>query len=254
MLRPRVIPCLLLTESGLVKTVKFAAPSYVGDPINAVRIFNEKEVDELVLLDIEASRQQRGPNFERIRDIVDEAFMPIAYGGGVTTVEQGQQLVRLGIEKVVVNKAALGGYQLLRGLADELGSQAVVAAVDVKRDWLGRHKVYDTTAGKTVELDLVQHVQSAVAHGAGEIFVNDVSRDGVGGGYDIELLRTVAGAVSVPVIVCGGAGTLVHLREAIGAGASAVAAGSMFVYLGKHRAVMINYPQSAMLREAFGDA
>lgn len=253
MLRPRVIPCLLLTGGGLVKTVRFAAPGYVGDPINAVRIFNEKEVDELVLLDIEASRQSRGPDFARIEDIVNEAFMPIAYGGGVATLAQAQQLVRLGVEKVVVNKTALGGYGLLREMADQLGSQAVVMAVDVKRDWLGRYRVYDATSGATNNLDLIAHVQAAVGNGAGEIFLNDVTRDGVGQGYDLELLRKVSSAVSVPVIACGGAGTLAHLREAIGAGVSAVAAGSMFVYLGKHRAVMINYPQPAVLWETLRD-
>ena len=254
MLRPRVIPCLLLARSGLVKTVRFDAPSYVGDPINAVRIFNEKEVDELVLLDIEASRQRRGPDFERIRDIVNEAFMPIAYGGGVTTLAQAQQLVGLGVEKIIVNKAALGGYELLRDIADHLGAQAVVMAVDVKRDWLGRYRVYDASAGVSRDHELLDHVRAAVANGAGEILVNDVTRDGVGKGYDVELLRKVSAAINVPVIACGGAGTLAHLREAIDAGASAAAAGSMFVYLGKHRAVMINYPQPAVLREMLRNA
>lgn len=249
MLRPRVIPCLLLAASGLVKTVRFDAPSYVGDPINAVRIFNEKEVDELVLLDIDASRQRRGPDFDRVQDIVNEAFMPIAYGGGVTTLAEAQRLVGLGVEKIVVNKAALGGYDLLRSMAEHLGAQAVVVSIDVKRDWMGRYRVYDASAGANSDHDLIEHVRAAVASGAGEVFVNDVTRDGVGKGYDLELLRKVCAAVEVPVIACGGAGTLAHLREAIAAGVSAVAAGSMFVYLGKHRAVMINYPQPAVLRE-----
>jgi cyclase len=250
MMRARVIPCLLLSERGLVKTVKFEAPGYVGDPINAVRIFNEKEVDELVLLDIDASRQRRGPDFERIQGIVDEAFMPIAYGGGVKTLSDAQRLVRLGVEKVVVNNAALRGLGLLREMADQLGVQAVVMGVDVKRDWMGRHKVYDAAERRTLDVDLVAHVSAAAAAGAGEIFLNDVTRDGVGKGYDVELIRKVTDAVDVPVIACGGAGTLDHLREAIVSGASAVAAGSMFVYLGKHRAVMINYPQARVLRES----
>jgi imidazole glycerol-phosphate synthase subunit HisF len=252
MIRARVIPCLLLTESGLVKTVRFDEAKYVGDPINAVRIFNEKEVDELVLLDIQASREGRGPDFDRVQDIVNEAFMPIAYGGGVTQLAQAQQLIRLGVEKVVINHSALGGYGLLREMSEHLGAQAVVMSVDVKRDWMGRYKVYDASARATVDLDLVEHVRAAVAAGAGEIFVNDVTRDGVGKGYDLELLRKVSAAINVPVIACGGAGTLAHLREAIDAGVSAVAAGSMFVYLGKHRAVMINYPQPAALKETFG--
>lgn len=254
MLRPRVIPCLLLKDGGLVKTRSFAAPSYVGDPINAVRIFNEKEVDELILLDIQASRNGRMPDFALIREIVNEAFMPVGYGGGVTSAEQAVSLINLGVEKIVVNKAALGGTRLLSEMADRLGSQAVVAAVDVKRDWLGRYRVYDATLGKSIDLDAVEHVTAAVKAGAGEIFINDVQRDGTGKGYDLELVRRVAREVGVPVIVCGGAGTVAHMREAIVAGASAVAAGSMFVYLGKHRAVMINYPASQVLQEAFKDA
>jgi cyclase len=208
-------------------------------------------VDELVLLDIRASRERRAPDFERIQGIVNEAFMPIAYGGGVTTLSHAQQLIRLGVEKVVVNKSALGGYGLLQEMSESLGAQAVVMSVDVKRDWLGRYRVFDASAGATVNVDLLEHLRAAVRAGAGEIFINDVSRDGVGKGYDIELLRMVSGVVQVPVIACGGAGTLAHLREAIDAGVSAVAAGSMFVYLGKHRAVMINYPQAAVLRETF---
>jgi cyclase len=253
MMRARVIPCLLLSSAGLVKTIKFEKPSYVGDPINAVRIFNEKEVDELVLLDIDASRERRGPDFDRIADIVNEAFMPIAYGGGVTRLDEAQRLVRLGVEKIVVNQAALRGYRLIGEMSEHLGAQAVVVSVDVKCDWMGRYKVYDAAARATVDLDVLEHVRAAVAAGAGEVFVNDVMRDGVGKGYDLELLRRIAGAVDVPVIACGGAGALAHLREAIGAGVSAVAAGSMFVYLGKHRAVMINYPQPAVLRETLRD-
>jgi cyclase len=253
-LRRRVIPCLLLKGGGLVKTVGFKAPGYVGDPINAVRIFNEKEVDELVLLDIEASRLRREPDYERVREIVSEAFMPIAYGGGVRTVEQGARLVALGVEKIVVNSAALEGYELVRGLAARLGSQGVVVAVDVHKDWLGRYRVYSAAAQSNTDKDLLEHVRQAVAAGAGEIFVNDVLRDGGGEGYDLDMIRAVVGSVRVPVIACGGAGSLEHLRQAVGAGAAAVAAGSLFVYMGRHRAVMINYPAQPVLRDLFKDA
>jgi imidazole glycerol-phosphate synthase subunit HisF len=251
LLRTRVIPCLLLKKGGLVKTVGFASPKYVGDPINAVRIFNEKEVDELLLFDIEASKTGREPDYSHIQDIVSEAFMPIGYAGGVQTVEQAQRLVGLGVEKVAVNSAALRGLTLISEMAVLLGSQSVAVAVDVKKDWLGRYRLFDSSVGKPVEGDVVGHVQKAVEAGAGEIFVNSVERDGTNKGYDLELIRKVANGVHVPVIACGGAGKLEHFREAVDEGAAAVAAGSMFVYVGKHRAVMINYPAYNVLQELF---
>jgi imidazole glycerol-phosphate synthase subunit HisF len=253
MLRARVIPCLLLKGSGLVKTVQFAAPKYVGDPINAVRIFNDKEVDELILLDIDASRRGGDLDYERIRDIVSEAFMPVTYGGGIRTVQQAQTLVSVGVEKIVVNTAALHDMNLVRGIADRLGSSSTVVAVDVKKDWLGRYTVYSAAAGKATGKEPIEHLKEAVDAGAGELFVNDVARDGTCKGYDLDLVRKVTSAVNVPVIASGGAGMLEHLREAVSAGASAVAAGSMFVYVGKHRAVMINYPPYQVLQELFAN-
>jgi cyclase len=236
-----------------VKTIGFKDPSYVGDPINAVRIFSEKEVDELVLLDIEASRQGREPDYGQIRDIVSEAFMPVGYGGGVTTTEQARRLASLGVEKVVVNHAALSGFDVVRQISDSLGAQSTVVAVDVKRNWRGQYRVFDATTGKSLDVDAVDHVRQAANAGAGEVFVNDVTRDGTGKGYDIELVRRIVGSVDIPVVVCGGAGSLEHVREAAAAGASGVAAGSMFVYLGRHRAVMINYPAYGALQEVLGD-
>lgn len=253
MLQVRVIPCLLLKNRGLVKTIGFADPKYVGDPINAMRIFNEKEVDELILLDIEASRQGSEPDYAQIQEIVSEAFMPIAYGGGVTRVEQAQRLVSLGVEKVVVNTAALHNGNLVQSMADRLGSSSTVVAVDVKKDGLGLYHLFSSAIGKDVNRDPVEHIQQVVAAGAGEILINDVARDGKGIGYDLELIRRVTRSVDVPVIVCGGAGTLDHFREAVLTGASAVAAGSMFVYVGKHRAVMINYPRRDILKGFFKD-
>lgn len=252
MLRARVIPCLLMNASGgLVKTVKFAQPKYVGDPINAVRIFNEKEVDELILLDVEASRAARGPDLSRIGEIVDEAFMPIAYGGGISELSQARQLVSLGVEKVIVNGAFIDRPELIRELADTIGSQGVVAAVDVGRDLLGRRRVFDHRRKRVTGLDPVELVRRAVELGAGEVFVNDVSREGTGKGFDLELVRAMSASVGVPVIVCGGAGEVSDLRAAVDSGASAVAAGSLFVYIGRHRAVMINYPTHARLKELF---
>jgi cyclase len=253
MLRTRVIPCLLLKGGGLVKTIGFKNPSYVGDPINAVRIFSEKEVDELVLLDIEASKFGREPDYEQIRDIVSEAFMPVGYGGGVTMLAQARRLAGVGVEKIIVDHSAIADLGLVREIADSLGSQSTVVAVDVKRNWRGQYRVYDAVAGTITDKDAVEHMREAVAAGAGEVFVNDVVRDGTGKGYDIELVRRVAESVDVPVVVCGGAAALDDLREAAAAGASGVAAGSMFVYLGRHRAVMINYPAYSALREVLGD-
>jgi cyclase len=253
MLQTRVIPCLLMKNGGLVKTIGFADPKYVGDPINAMRIFNEKEVDELILLDIEASRLGSEPDYTQIQEIVSEAFMPIAYGGGVIRVEQAQRLVSLGVEKVVVNTAALQNVDLVRRMADQLGSSSTVVAVDVKKDRLGRYRLFSFATGKGVNRDPIEHIQQVVMAGAGEILINDVARDGTGIGYDLELVRKVTGSVDVPVIACGGAGTLEHFREAVSAGASAVAAGSMFVYVGKHRAVMINYPKLDILKGFFKD-
>lgn len=247
MLQIRVIPCLLLKNGGLVKTTCFSDPRYVGDPINAVRIFNEKEVDELILLDIDASRCIRGPDYAKVRDIVSEAFMPVAYGGGVTSVEQAQRLVSLGVEKVIVNTGALQDVGCIREIANRLGSSSTVIAVDVKKGSPGRYFVYVSATGKTTDQDPLKHLESAVAAGAGEVFFNDVDRDGTGQGYDLELVRRIADSVEVPVIACGGAGSLQHFSDAVAAGASAVAAGSMFVFIGKHRAVMINYPKRDIL-------
>ncbi|MDP2318091.1 MAG: AglZ/HisF2 family acetamidino modification protein [Acidobacteriota bacterium] len=253
MLRTRVIPCLLLRRGGLVKTVKFADAKYVGDPINAVRIFNDKEVDELILLDIDATREKREPDYDRIQDMVSEAFMPVAYGGGVRTVEHASRIISLGVEKVVVNHGAQSDLDLVSRMAARLGSSSTVVAVDVKRDWLGRRRVYDHAAGKVTSLDPVSHLLAAVSAGAGEVFLNDVDRDGTGKGFDLEMIREIAGKVRVPVIACGGAGAIPDLRAAADAGASAVAAGSLFVYVGRHRAVMINYPPYRTLVELFSE-
>lgn len=247
MARVRIIPCLLLRSHGLVKTRKFKDPVYLGDPVNVVRIFNEKEVDELVLLDIDASKGGREPDYELIAEIAGECFMPIAYGGGVRTLDQARRLIRCGVEKVVVNTAATESYDLIREAAQVFGSQAVVGAVDVKRTLLGGYRVVAKSASVEVKLPLDEHIQALIAAGAGEIFLNSVDRDGTMEGYDLSLIRRVSQQISVPVIACGGAGTIEHLTAAVNEGASAVAAGSMFVFHGRLRAVLINYPQGLEL-------
>lgn len=241
-IRPRIIPCLLLRSNGLYKTVRFKNPVYVGDPINTVRIFNEKEVDEVVLLDFEASRSGRAPDFGKIGEIASEAFMPMSYGGGVTTVEQAQRILALGVEKIILNSAAVETPELVSELSAAVGSQSVVVAVDAKKNLFGRYQTTWQNTEKSKSTHPVQWAQEVCALGAGEILLNVVDRDGTSQGYDLELIREMAAAVSVPVVVCGGAGSKDDLAAALKAGASGAAAGSLFVFHGKHRAVLISYP------------
>lgn len=248
MLKTRVIPTLLLRGAGLVKTTGFRNPVYVGDPINAVRIFNEKEVDELVLLDITASRTGKGPAFATIENIASECFMPVGYGGGISTVEQIRKILNMGVEKVVVNAAALRNPQLVRDAVREFGSQAIVVSVDVKRKLLGRYEVYGDGGTKPTGHDPVAYARQIEERGAGEILLTAIDRDGTMKGYDVELVLKVTSAVSIPVIASGGAGTIADFGIASKrAGAAAVAAGAMFVFHGPHRAVLITYPSNAEL-------
>ena len=252
MLKTRVIPCLLLKDGGLVKTIRFSDPKYVGDPINTIKIFNDKEVDELMLLDITASRERKGPAFSTIAQIASECFMPLCYGGGVTSLEQAKRIVGLGAEKIAINHAAISRPTIIREIADALGSQAVVLSVNVKKNWRGKYRVLDSGTGKLTDLDPVDHADQLVAMGAGEVLVNDVDRDGTQQGYNLNLIRLFTDRLSVPVIACGGAWTTDHFRAVVKeSGASAVAAGSMFVFQGPHRAVLVSYPPYAELERVF---
>jgi cyclase len=246
----RVIPTLLLHGQGLVKTIKFKDPKYVGDPINAVRIFNEKAVDELVFLDVAATKEGRGPDFELLGEIAGEAFMPMAYGGGVTTLEQIRRIFELGFEKLIINSAAYRNPGLIAEAAAIFGSQSIVGCIDVRRTLLGRYELYSASARINEKVSLAEHLVSLTSSGVGEILVNSIDRDGTMSGYDLKLLREVCGAVNVPVIACGGAGKVDHFVQAVqDGGASAVAAGSLFVFMGPHRAVLINYPERRVLAE-----
>ena len=249
MIRPRVIPALLLKGQGLVKTVKFKDPKYLGDPINIVKIFNDKEVDELVFIDITATNENRRPAFEMLGKITSECFMPLGYGGGIRSFDDVKTLLNLGIEKVILNTSAVENPAFVTEVADYAGSQAVVVSVDVKKGFLGKYEVV-THSGKTgTGLDPVRHALEMEKRGAGELFVNSIERDGTMQGYDLDLIRRVAEAVQVPVIACGGAGNIQHLAEAIQqGGASAAAAGSMFVFQGPLRGVLISYPSQEELR------
>ncbi len=248
MLRARVIPCLLLRGHGLVKTRRFKDAVYVGDPVNAVRIFSEKEVDELVLLDIDATREGRELNYDLIAEVAGECFMPMAYGGGIRNLEQVRRLIRCGVEKVIINSAACESTAVIRTAADVFGSQAVVGAVDVHKQLFGTWRVMACSGSRETGLSLDAHLRALVDAGVGELLINNIDRDGMMNGFDLDLIKQVAAQVPVPVVACGGAGTVQHLRQAVReAGASAVAAGSMFVFHGKHRAVLINYPSAAEL-------
>lgn len=249
MLRPRVIPALLLKGQGLVKTVKFRDPKYLGDPINIVRIFNDKEVDELIFLDITATNENRRPPFEMLSNITSECFMPLGYGGGIRSMDDVKTLLSLGIEKVILNTIAVEKPDFVTEVANYAGSQAVVVSMDVKKGFLGKYEVV-THSGKTgVGLDPVSHALEMEKRGVGELFVNAIDHDGMMQGYNLDLVRRVAEAVNVPVVACGGAGNTQHLAEAIQqGGASAAAAGSMFVFQGPLRGVLISYPSQEELR------
>ena len=248
MLKTRVIPCLLLKNQGLVKTVKFKDPKYVGDPINAVKIFNEKEVDELLFLDITATVENRKPNFPIISDIASECFMPFGYGGGVKDLNDMKELFNLGVEKVIINSYAVENPEFIKKAADLFGSQSVVVSIDVKNTLLGKYEVFTYSGKKNTKLEPVNFAREMQEMGAGEIFLNSIDRDGTMQGYDIELIKLVSQSVTVPVVACGGAGKIEDFAEAVKkGGASAVAAGSMFVFHGKHRAVLINYPSVQVL-------
>lgn len=242
MLPPRVIPVLLLRGEGLVKGVRFRDFKYVGDPINAVKIFNEKEVDELFFLDIAATGEGRVPALDLVQRLADECYMPFGVGGGIRTVEQARDLLKAGAEKVSINTAAVADPSLITRIAEKFGNQSVVVAIDVQRGWLGGEKVYARNGGEKTARDPVAWAAEAQRLGAGEILLTSIDRDGTGDGYDLDLIRRVCAAVSIPVIACGGAGSVEHLREGLRAGAAAVAAGSFFVFHGRKRAVLINFP------------
>lgn len=252
MLRTRVIPCLLLKGLGLVKTVGFKKPKYIGDPINAVKIFNDKEVDELAFLDIDASVKDQPPKFDLISQIAGECFMPFSYGGGIKTLEEIKNILSLGAEKVVLNTSVFQNPGLIREAAAKFGSQSIVASIDVKKTLWGKYRVYTAGGSRNTGRGPVEHAKAVEAEGAGEILLTSIDRDGTMSGYDTQLIKAVADAVDIPVIACGGAGELNHLAEAVHTGgASAAAAGSMFVFHDKNRAVLINYPTQEQLKKCF---
>jgi cyclase len=250
MLSTRVIPVLLLSSKGLVKTVQFQNPVYVGDPINAFKVFNEKEVDEIIFLDILASKRKSEPDYEMIEAVASECFMPVCYGGGISTTDQIRTILGMGIEKVSLNSQILESPALVSEAASIFGSQSIVVSIDVKKKRNGKRKVYSHASGKTTSQDPVNFAKIMEQAGAGELLINSVDRDGTMIGFDIDLMRSIVSNVNIPVIACGGGGNLVDFRIVKKeTNVAAIAAGSMFVFHGKHRAVLLNYPEQEELRE-----
>jgi len=242
-LRSRIIPCLLIHDGGLVKTEKFKGGKYVGDPLNAVKIYNEKQVDELMLLDIDATVAGREPDLGRLRSIAVESRMPLCYGGGVTSAEQAAKIVGLGFEKVSVSAAVFARPQLIREMATEVGSQSVVVTIDVKKNaMLSGHTIYTHNGRTKQKVSLSDFMRQAVELGAGEIVINSIDRDGTMSGYDLDLARQARTVVDLPLSFVGGAGSIDHMQSLIDAvGVVGVGAGSLFVFKGPYRAVLINY-------------
>jgi len=244
MLRSRIIPCLLVHNKGLVKTTEFKDPKYVGDPINAVKIFNEKEVDELIVLDIDATKEKRGPNFDLIRNLAIECRMPFCYGGGVTTVEEAKKIITLGAEKVAISSAAIYDFPLIKKIGDTVGVQSVVIVIDVsKKGIFGGYEIYTENGQKKTGIKVKDFIQKLNTVEVGEIVINSIDRDGKMLGYDYELIDMVRELTDVPLSVLGGAGSLNDIKSLIARyKIIGAAAGSLFVFKGKYRAVLISYP------------
>ena len=252
MLIPRVMTCLLLNNGSLVKTVKFKDPGYIGDPINAIRIYNEKEVDELIFLDITATIEKREPPYITLSEIASECFMPVTYGGGIKNVEEIRKILSLGIEKVSLNSIAVESPEFVREASGKFGSSTIVVSIDVRQKLFGGYEVCIHGGRKKTGLDPVKFAIEMEKMGAGEILLTSIDRDGTQEGYNIDLIKSVTEEVGVPVIACGGAGNIEDFRSAVvDGGASACAAGSMVVYFGRNRAVLINFPFRKELDELF---
>jgi imidazole glycerol-phosphate synthase subunit HisF len=250
MLRTRVIPTLLLRNESLVKTINFEKFTYVGDPANTVRIFNELEVDELIFLDITASREKRIPNLKVLSEISNECFMPLGYGGGISTLDHAMAIFDIGFEKIAVNTHSIITPDLITRIAKQYGSQAVIASIDVKKGWFGKSNVYSWSGRKNTKLNHVEWARKVEDLGAGEILLTSINREGTWEGFDIDLVKNITDVVSIPVIAQGGAGKVEHIRDVVKlANASAVAIGSMVVFQKKGMGVLVNFPDRKELEE-----
>jgi len=243
MLRPRIIPCLLIHHKGLVKTVNFKNPKYVGDPINAVRIFNEKESDELIVLDIDASVNKTEPDYQLIEKLASECRMPLCYGGGIRNVEQAQRIFSLGVEKVALSAAAIENPELVSRIAERVGTQSAVVVLDVKKKLLGGYEIYTHNGKKGTGKNPFEMARLFQTMGAGEIVINSIDQDGVMKGFDIDLVEKIRKEITLPLTVIGGAGSIEDIGKLINKfGIIGASAGSLFVFKGVYKAVLINYP------------
>jgi len=254
MLQKRVIPCLLLHKGGLYKTEKFKKPTYIGDPINAIKIFNEKEVDELIIIDIDATVNNCEPNYKFIEDIASECFMPVCYGGGVKTIKQMKEIYALGIEKISLSSAVIENPNILKEAQAIFGRQSVIVTIDIKKDLFGKKRVFINNGKKNTKKDPIDFAKEVVVLGAGEIVINSIDNDGVMKGYDIELLKEIKENIDIPLIALGGAGNLNDIKEVFQSSkVDAVACGSMFVYHGALKGVLINYPLYEEIEKIIGE-
>ncbi len=252
MFRPRVIPILLLKGQGLVKSMKFKDYRYIGDPINAVKIFNDLKTDELVFLDILASKGNRTISLDFVRNVGDEANMPFAVGGGIRTIKDIKEIINAGAEKVIINSYAAENPDFIKQASDIFGSSTIVVSMDVKKKLFGKKQVYTFGGSKSTGLDPVSFAKLMETKGAGEIIINSVEKDGLMTGYDLDLIKDISKSVTIPVVAAGGAGNFADFKNAVDESyASAVAAGSMFVYHGPRKAVLVNYPNSEQLNKIF---
>ena len=251
MIRKRIIPVLLLKNNGLYKGVGYDKYVYIGDPINAVKIFNDMEVDELIFLDIEASKNNKVISQEFVEKLSEECFMPFSVGGGIKSLKDAKKLISAGAEKIILNNWAINKPELITEISNSFGSQSIVVAVDTKKNWLGKQKVYSLSGKKSTDLNLDEWIMEIEKRGAGEILINSIEMDGKMSGYNIELINRVSKSVNIPVIAGCGAGSVAHFKDAIKAGAEACAGGSVFVFHGPRRGVLINYPSKEEIKNIY---
>jgi len=240
LIRPRIIPILLIDDGNLVKTVQFKSPRYIGDPINAVKIFNEKEVDELSIID--RSAYKRGINFQMLSDIANEAFMPLSYGGGINSIEDAIRVIRIGYEKIILNEVTYSNLNLIKELSNKLGSQSVVVSIDYKRNYFKKMSCYYRQGKINAKVAPFEHVINCIRYGAGEIFITSIDHEGKMNGYDLDLIKKLSDSSEIPIILNGGAGKIIDFKSALDFGASAVAASSRFIYFGPRNGILINFP------------
>lgn len=249
MVQNRVIPTLLIKDGGLVKTTNFKNPRYVGDPINVIRIFNEKEVDELIIIDIQATKQNKNPDFGLIEKIAGECFMPLCYGGGISSLEEAEKIFKLGVEKISLQTSVINNMDFITQLSKRFGSQSIVVSIDIKKNFWGQYKIHNSSS--LYEKDLRKQISEIEKAGAGEILLNNIDFEGTMKGPDLQIIKFISQSLKIPLIAGGGVGSDLDIKNIIENGASAVSVGSYFIFYGKHKAVLISYPKYSELIKLF---